>query len=214
MTRWIVAASWLLFAAITYLILGEAVARWIGLPILGNIGFTLVFVLFALFHCIALEGIARTGMFFGVSAVVSYVMEEVGVRSGLIYGAYHYSDLLGPKLGHVPVIIPLAWFMMIYPSWMVAKAMLRGIDGSALPGLTAQALVAAWVITGWDMVMDPGMALAGNWVWDTAELTSACRAGIIWDGCSLHSWCTGQRAGCGAIRRSGLWQARHSQRCR
>ena len=166
MTRWIVAASWVSFAAITYLILGEAVARWIGLPILGNIGFTLVFVLFALFHCVALEGVARTGIFFGVSAVVSYVMEEVGVRSGLIYGAYHYSDLLGPKLGHVPVIIPLAWFMMIYPSWMVAKAMLRGIEGSALPGLTAQALVAAWVITGWDMVMDPGMALAGNWVWE------------------------------------------------
>src|SRR5580693_6247809 len=82
MNRWIVVASWVSFAAITYLILGEAVARWMGLPILGNIGFTLVFVLFALFHCIALEGVARTGMFFGVSAVVSYVMEEVGVRSG------------------------------------------------------------------------------------------------------------------------------------
>ena len=29
MNRWIVAASWVSFAAITYLILGEAVARWL-----------------------------------------------------------------------------------------------------------------------------------------------------------------------------------------
>jgi uncharacterized membrane protein len=95
MNRWIVVAAWVSFAAITYLILGEAVAQWIGWPILGNIGFTLVFVLFALFHCVALEGVARTGIFFGVSAIVSYAMEEIGVRTGLIYGAYHYSDLLG-----------------------------------------------------------------------------------------------------------------------
>src|SRR5580692_11088031 len=166
MNRWIVAASWVSFAAITYLILGEAVARWIGLPILGNIGFTLVFVLFALFHCVALEGVARTGIFFGVSAVVSYVMEEVGVRSGLIYGAYHYSDILGVKLGHVPVIIPLAWFMMIYPSWMVARALLRGVDTNSIPGITALATIAAFVMTAWDVVMDPGMARAGNWVWE------------------------------------------------
>jgi uncharacterized membrane protein len=133
---------------------------------LGNIGFTVVFVLFALIHCLALEGPRRTAMFFAVSAIVSYALEETGVRTGLIYGTYHYSELLGAKLGHVPVIIPLAWFMMIYPSWMVAKAMLRGINQRALSGLTAQAIVAAWVITGWDMVMDPGMALAGNWVWE------------------------------------------------
>jgi len=138
-----------------------------GVADFGNVGFTLVFVLFALFHCVALEGVARTGIFFGVSAVVSYAMEETGVRTGLIYGTYHYSDLLGPKLGHVPVIIPLA---LVHDDLPVVGGgeghAKRGIDGSALPGVTAQALVAAWVITRWDMVMDPGMALAGNWVWE------------------------------------------------
>ncbi len=87
----------------------------------GKIGFTVVFVLFALVHCAATEGLRRTAVFFAVSAVVSYLMEEIGVRTGLVYGAYHYSDLLGAKLGHVPVLIPLAWFMMIYPSWTVAR---------------------------------------------------------------------------------------------
>ena len=93
-------------------------------------------------------------------------MEEIGVRTGLIYGAYHYGDQLGAKLGHVPVIIPLAWFMMIYPSWMVARALIRGIKIHSIPGLTAQALVAAMVMTAWDVVMDPSMAAAGNWIWE------------------------------------------------
>jgi putative membrane protein len=160
------ATVWVLFAAILYLILTEAVWPWLKLPDLGNIGFTVVFVLFALTHCWAMEGGARTGIFFGISAVVSYSMEEIGVRSGLVYGPYHYSDLLGAKLGHVPILIPLAWFMMIYPSWTVARALLRGVDQSSMAGNLARAAVAACVMTAWDTVMDPGMAAGGNWVWE------------------------------------------------
>jgi uncharacterized membrane protein len=159
-------AAWLLFAATIYLIVADALKPWFLLPQFGDIGFTLVFVLFALAHCIAFEGPRRTGIFFAISAIVSFLMEETGVRTGLIYGAYHYSDMLGAKLGHVPVIIPLAWFMMIYPSWMVARALLRGVDTNSIPGITALAAIAAFVMTAWDVVMDPGMARAGNWVWE------------------------------------------------
>jgi uncharacterized membrane protein len=160
------AATWPFFAAIMYLILAEAVWPWVKLPDLGNVGFTLVFVIFALLHCTAVQGPRRTAIFFATSAIVSYVMEEIGVRTGLIYGAYHYSDLLGAKLGHVPLLIPLAWFMMIYPSWAVAKGLLSGTNTRSLLGLTALAAVAAIVMTAWDVVMDPGMAAAGNWVWE------------------------------------------------
>jgi len=165
-SRWFRAVSWLLFAATVYLILEEALWPWIHLPALGNIGFTLVFVLFSLTHCAAVEGLRRTGLFFLISAIVSYLMEEIGVRTGLIFGAYHYSDMLGVKLGHVPVIIPLAWFMMIYPSWMVATALTRGVQAHSLTGLTARAAIAAWAMTAWDLVMDPGMVAAGNWIWE------------------------------------------------
>ncbi len=106
-------AVWILFAAVIYLIVAEAVSPWATLPTLGNIGFTLVFVSFAVLHCARCEGWTRTGLFFATAAVISFLLEETGVRTGLIYGPYHYSDMLGPKLGHVPVLIPLAWFMMI-----------------------------------------------------------------------------------------------------
>lgn len=166
MHRALMAAAWSFFAAISYLILVEALSPWVNLPGLGNIGFTLVFVLFALLHCAAQEGWRRTGTFFAVSAVISFLLEEIGVRTGLIFGPYHYSEMLGAKLGHVPVLIPLAWFMMIYPSWRVAQAILRLAHATSLGVITAVALIAAFVMTGWDTVMDPGMAAAGNWIWE------------------------------------------------
>jgi len=152
------------FAAIMYMILAEAVSPWFYLP---SLGFVLIFVLFSVFHCGAVEGPKRTAIFFAVSAVVTYAMEEAGVRTGLVFGAYHYSDMLGIKLGHVPVLIPLGWFMMIYPSRVVAKAILRTTDMRSIPGITVLAALSAMVMTAWDLVMDPAMStLAGNWVWE------------------------------------------------
>jgi uncharacterized membrane protein len=164
--RWVRAASWVFFFATIYLILAAAVAPWLRLPELGDVGFTLVFVLFALAHCTVMYGLRFTMAFFVISAVVSYFLEETGVRTGIIYGFYHYGDMLGSKLGHVPIIIPLAWFMMVYPSWMVARAVVHNVDEWSFAGLSVVAGIAALVMTGWDMVMDPGMALAQNWIWE------------------------------------------------
>jgi uncharacterized membrane protein len=137
------------------------------LPDFGNIGYTLVFAGFSLAHAIDLLGWRRAVAFFGLSALISWCFEEAGVATGLVYGAYHYGDKLGPKLGAVPAIIPLAWFMMIYCTWIVAHVLLDGTSSArSWSGMAARALVAAMAITAWDVVMDPGMARAGNWVWE------------------------------------------------
>ncbi len=137
MSRIVRGASLVLFAIVMYLILVEAVTPWFHLPGLGNIGFVLFFSLFSVVHCWSLEGPKRTAIFFAVSAVITYAMEETGVRTGLVFGPYHYGDQLGIKLDQVPVLIPLGWFMMIYPSWMVAKAMLRTIGTRSIMGVAA-----------------------------------------------------------------------------
>jgi putative membrane protein len=166
MSRILVSTTWLLFVAVLYLILADGLRHWVELPSLGNIGFTLVFVSFAVLHCAVRTGWKITGVFFALAAAVSYLLEEIGVRTGLVYGPYHYSNMLGPKLGHVPFLIPLAWFMMIYPAWIVTRALLRGVETNSVGGLTAQAFVAAMAMTAWDTVMDPPMSAAGNWIWE------------------------------------------------
>jgi hypothetical protein len=59
-----------------------------------------VFVLLSILHCAACNGWSKTAIFFVFTSVISYVLEEIGVRTGWIYGRYHYGDMLGPELGN------------------------------------------------------------------------------------------------------------------
>ena len=82
---------------------------------------TLFLIIFSVFHANYFLGWKKTLVFFVITVIVSWGYEQLGVDSGLIYGNYYYTDVLGEKIGHVPIIIPLAWFMMIYPSYIIAN---------------------------------------------------------------------------------------------
>lgn len=195
MNPWTRAVSWLSFAAVMYLMLTDVVRPWTQLPALGDIGFTLVFVLFAIVHCAACAGWKKTGLFFALAAVVSYLLEETGVRTGWIYGAYHYSGMLG----HVPVLIPLAWFMMIYPSWIVARALTRGLETRSAAGLVVQALIAAMVMTAWTPLWTPVWRLPATGFGNTADPISASPFRTTWAGCSQRSSSIWERGSFGGL---------------
>jgi putative membrane protein len=166
MHRILQGTTWACFALVAYSIVANIVHRWLPLPMIGDTGFVPLFTAFSLAHASLALGGRRAALFFGLTVVISYIAEEVGVRTGWVFGRYHYGDQLGFKLGHVPVLIPLGWFMMIYPCWVVAQALLRGVDVRRPAGMVALALFSALAMTGWDMVMDPPMARAGIWVWE------------------------------------------------
>lgn len=166
MQRILRGAAWAFFGLLAYCIAAYTIDPWIKLPAPGNLGFVPIFSIFSLLHAGRMLGGRRTALFFGLTVIISFVMEEVGVGTGLIFGPYHYSDMLGPKLDNVPVLIPIGWFMMVYPSWVVACSLLRGVDLGRPAGMIVLALTAALAMTGWDMVMDPPMIAAGNWVWE------------------------------------------------
>ena len=146
---------------------------WITLPdILGGTQTqTLILVLFSLTHALYALGWRHALVFFATSAVISWAYEQVGVATGAIYGVYHYTDYLGPKLGHVPLLIPLAWFMMIYPSYIIANLIADdrpiGSRGS-LKHIVWLAFLSAAVMTAWDLIIDP--ILSGPnvqaWIWE------------------------------------------------
>ncbi len=127
---------------------------------------TLAGSVFALLHSSQREGWRRALLLAGLVFVVSLLFESLGVATGLVYGPYHYTDKLGPRfLGLVPYLIPVAWFMMSYPSfviadWLVPHAWRKGWR------LLSVAAVGGIVMTAWDVVMDPIMVYNGHWVWD------------------------------------------------
>jgi uncharacterized membrane protein len=113
----------------------------------------------------------HTLAFFALSAAISWIYEQVGVATGLVFGSYHYTSYLGTRLGDVPLLIPLAWFMMIYPSYVIANlAVDRRPFGTprGLAQLIGAAATSAVVMTLWDLVIDP--ILSGPsvraWVWE------------------------------------------------
>jgi uncharacterized membrane protein len=145
---------------IVSLSLGAAPSR-IMTPITTLVGFT-----FALLHAARREGWTGALRLLGLVFGISLLFESVGVATGWVYGPYHYTQKLGPLfLGLVPYLIPVAWFMMSYPSFVIADRIVPA-DWKGGRRLLAVAAVGGLVMTAWDLVMDPVMVAGGHWVWD------------------------------------------------
>lgn len=120
---------------------------------------------FSLAHCIETRGKSRALLMLGSAFVITLTMEYLGSAHNVLFGTYDYTGLLGPKaLGYVPVIIPLAWFMMLYPAWDVAKLLTNSLNNS-IASTPVRILIAALAITAWDLSLDPRMTADGAWVW-------------------------------------------------
>ena len=112
----------------------------------------------------ALSRGTRTGLgVLGLVAVTAVAFEAIGLATGFPYGTYSYSDDLGPTLLGVPFLVPLAWLMMAWPSWLLGSLLTRGVrPGWRRP---ARVVTAAAVFAAWDVVLDPQMVQAGYWTW-------------------------------------------------
>jgi uncharacterized membrane protein len=91
-------------------------------------------------------------------AVTALAFEALGLATGFPYGRYTYSAALGPTLLGVPFLVPLAWLMMAWPSWILAARL-------APSRRWVRVATAAAVFAGWDVVLDPQMVQAGYWTW-------------------------------------------------
>lgn len=131
---------------------------------------TYTFSLLVLVHAVYLTGWRRALSFFALTLGISFLMEYLGVKTGLIFGSYHYTDTLNPKLlGTVPVVIPLAYFMVLYPSRMLADLITWGKVAGLTKGFLWSlwtSILAALAMTAWDLGMDPVMVHEVKaWVW-------------------------------------------------
>ncbi len=99
--------------------------------------------------------------------VLGWAAEYLGSRTGFPFGHYDYTDRLQPQLGGVPLLIPLAWLMMLPSSWAVAALIVpEAGSGRAVKRWFAFALAASLAMTAWDLFLDPQMVAWGFWVWE------------------------------------------------
>jgi putative membrane protein len=93
-----------------------------------------------------------------VAGVTGFAAEVVGVATGIPFGRYRYSSLLGPRLAGVPLLAGAAWAAMARPAWVVA--------GWCARRPAARVVCAAGALTAWDVFVDPRMVRDGYWTWE------------------------------------------------
>lgn len=91
--------------------------------------------------------------------VLGWASELLGSRRGVPFGRYHYTEVLQPQIGHVPLLIPMAWLMMIPPSFAVGVLIAPNNHALAL-------LLGAGAFTAWDLYLDPQMIAWRFWEWE------------------------------------------------
>jgi putative membrane protein len=104
-------------------------------------------------------GVAQTVRMAGLVAGLSWAIEALGSTTGIPFGRYHYTDFMQPQLWGVPLLIPLAWLMMLPSAWAIAAVLTNNQFGLAFIGWSALAM------TAWDLFLDPQMVAWGLWVW-------------------------------------------------
>jgi putative membrane protein len=98
--------------------------------------------------------------FVAIACAVGWTAEQLGASYGWFFGDYHYTDVLGPTLGDVPVVIPLMWFVLCYAAYVIANFIVwqTPSDGAApLRQSLVMSLMAAMLVTAYDLGADPYM---------------------------------------------------------
>jgi uncharacterized membrane protein len=157
------AMFWILLAAYLALVVGFA---WNPTPLAQ--GLAAIGIVAACVHAALSYGWKDALVLLAICLVITFAMENMGASTGFPFGHYHFevgSNL--PHVGAIPVIVGPLWFGMGYFSWVVAGTMLgaqarphRKLELIALP------IVAAFVMTQWDVVMEPPEStISKAWIW-------------------------------------------------
>lgn len=123
--------------------------------------------LFAIAHGSVLYGRRGTSIFAAFCVGFGSIAELLSLRTGFPFGHYHFTDVMGPKVLGLPVLLALAYLGIGYVSWILALLIL-GYDGKPLQGarIASLPLLASMIMTAWDLSMEPDWAtLDRAWIW-------------------------------------------------
>lgn len=100
-----------------------------------------------------------------VAGGLGLAVETLGVHTGLPFGTYSYADSLGPRLLGVPLLVPLAWTMLAYPSLLLGRRLARHTGAGPAAERVLTAATGGLALAGWDLFLDPQMVGEGHWSW-------------------------------------------------
>ena len=122
--------------------------------------------LFALGHASILYRLKGMLIFAVTCLSVAGASESLSLRTGFPFGHYYFTEVMGPKIFGLPVLLVLAYLGIGYCSWVLAvliaggQKAIRGFKIVAIPALASFTMVA------WDLSMEPDWATVDRaWIW-------------------------------------------------
>ena len=157
---WILLAAYLGYVVVSSLtsLLPLSASAWLFTPVIN----ALVIV-----HALRRWSWVTLLVFYATVFAVSTLIENIGVLTGVPFGNYYYTDILGPQLGLVPIAIGFTYVPAAYICWIIAEI----VSGHAptnrrIGARLTTALIAAVAMVFWDLGLDPLNSTVGqSWIW-------------------------------------------------
>lgn len=95
-----------------------------------------------------------------ILVIATWLIEVIGVQTGLVFGHYTYGKILGPKIFDTPPIIGINWAILLLSIgiWLKSFNIKNNLLFSLLGAITMTLL---------DLIIEPIAILLGFWNWQT-----------------------------------------------
>ena len=160
-------------AALWSLVLIYAAARFLqilpgNLPMVWVIAFhVLPPLVFVLLHGAQIYRLRGALTFLVLFLVIGNIFENVSVLTGFPFGHYYFTELMGPKIFQVPILLGIAYVGMAYLSWVLAYVILDGPQfGISDYRVVLVPALASIIMTSWDLSQDAVWSTYLHlWIW-------------------------------------------------
>ncbi len=95
-------------------------------------------------------------------AVAGYLIELLGIITGIIFGIYAYGEGLGIKLFDVPLIIGINWAVLVFASAAILNKLKLSI--------WLKAAIAATMMVAYDILLEPVAIRFDFWNWEGGSI--------------------------------------------
>lgn len=90
---------------------------------------------------------------------VTFLIEVIGVKTGMIFGPYKYGETLGIHILDTPLIIGMNWGMIIWGSVILAERIKVPVIIKIIVASSAAVLL--------DILIEPAAVILDYWQWDS-----------------------------------------------
>ena len=107
---------------------------------------------------------------YGLPALLGFAIEVIGTNTGVPFGAYTYSGILGPRLFATPLMLGLLWWVLIR-SWF-------DVSRNWAQSLWLRSFITGLGMVGMDLLIEPVAIELNFWRW--TDVTVPLENYIAW----------------------------------